>query len=442
MSTTWQEALQGKPWSFSAMIHSQSHVHDTDGRPLGEIRAPTQAKIDVPMVLRACPYRDSRRGYSMNVSALEQMTAHLDWVLHDVVAFRRASEKKLKSWDLMLAGILDQLSGPLRHLLSAGNGESRVPARLAVGHKLAAGYFGVVTQIIKQEAFGRHTQNHVEAFLSEIERQNALFGASEVCAGPPNLIRRCTAAWLAPDSALAAVLKPMENPPATPSEARVSVSHHLLEQVRLGLAFGAYDSAVEARFLRRWGPELDPHNSFIEKRLVLARMKAAEHPKLPDDAAARLLLRGEEANPARQALAALMNASFHGHAPTAAVKLYAALLRCRKGALRIENSAAVDVLAADIANYVECLRRLNQYQWELEMRVRTDLQLPLATPVKLGSLQRPLPAFLDWIEAMLGYKVVCEPTQRPAVTLRNHLNQESVPLFEGIAEAAALTAAS
>jgi len=257
------------------------------------------------------------------------------------------------------------------------------------------------------------------------------------------LLRRCTAAWLDPEAVRTLALKSLEQPPPPPTSPRINIAHHLVKQVRLGLAFGVYDNIMEARFLRRWGPELDPHNSFIGKRLVLARMKVVEQPKIPGHAPTLLLPRNNGASSLEQAIMSLMHPSQDNHAPTAAVRLYAAILRCREGALRIDNGSAVDVLALEIANYVECLRRLSQYQWELEMEIRSELGLPLTTPVKLGSLQRPLPAFLDWIEALLGYKIICEPAQRPTVTLRNHLNQETVPIFGSVTPGpAAITAAS
>ena len=57
-------------------------VHDDEGRPLGEHRAPPGARAGVAMETTACPYRGTRLNHPnpMNVSALRPTRRHWDSV--------------------------------------------------------------------------------------------------------------------------------------------------------------------------------------------------------------------------------------------------------------------------------------------------------------------------------------------------------------------------
>jgi hypothetical protein len=102
------------------------------------------------------------------------------------------------------------------------------------------------------------------------------------------------------------------------------------------------------------------------------------------------------------------------------------LLRERAGALSLDASAPRREIAGCIVKYCRTMQLLLNIQWDLERKLRDVLEISVDEPFKPSSLQRPLPRALDWIEALLGYRLVCEPGNSDSVTLRNRLREVQV----------------
>lgn len=250
---------QEEVWAASDLLFGLEALRDEEGRPIGERRAPSSSKVDVPMVLKECPYHDERNGMPMNVSALTQLTKHLEAVLADMSAFRTAQNAEV-SWLILMEAVVDQLLGPGRFVLTEGMADGKVSAKLAVGHKLAAGYFGVLKGLLQDEIRGHQQDLNVDFLLDYISRNRSLIGASEVCGGPPVMIKKVTSVlfgegWYEPFP-----LDPVRAP----------VARLLAKQVRLGVAWELYDLACEYALLRigESASHLHPRNSFIGTKLA------------------------------------------------------------------------------------------------------------------------------------------------------------------------------
>ncbi len=145
-------ALTQGAWSFTGVIGGIDHVRDDYGRPLGERRAPAESRRDVSVELSPCPYHDERHGGMMNRPALEPTMRQFAAVLTEVAALHHALPPGPPSWPRMLAAVLDQFSAPARYLLTERRSDGPVPAALAAGHKLAAGYFGALMMMLREHA--------------------------------------------------------------------------------------------------------------------------------------------------------------------------------------------------------------------------------------------------------------------------------------------------
>lgn len=258
----------GEPWAVSDLLYGFDEVHDTDGRPLGERRAPSAAKAGVEMELRPCPYHDSREGLPMHVSALRQVMGHFEAASADVVAFHGELSNQIGGLDRLICGVLDLLVAPGLWLLA---NDGPLPSRLAVGYKLAAGFFSAVRDYPNSN--GLSDAELLESLLTYVSERRLLHGASEVCAGPPNLIRDSAAALIG-----AAALG---GKGSTPRGERARL---LAVQVRLASAFRAFDAAFE-----RWllcdlpAGALMPVNSFMQREVQARRhqIEAARKPLAP-----------------------------------------------------------------------------------------------------------------------------------------------------------------
>jgi hypothetical protein len=356
------------------------------------------------------------------------MTGQLDIVLAEVVAFRRKLPLEVAPWDAMFLGVLDQLTAPHRYLLRDAPYAHAVPVPLAVGHKLAAGFFGVLMKTRRNEILsGESVPASVEQFLQEVREQKALIGLSEVCAGPPNLIERCAQAWLGPIERAHEVLRSPKLVDRPIDEGRLELARILATQIELGTAFGLFDNRVEADLLRRFGGQLEPRNPFIRRRLVERRIQIIEHEPVPQAAPLRALPRTLSGK-----RLAMLEGRFLPQGPSQATYArltVATLIHEKQGALTLDGSAQTDELASEIVNYFRAYQQLVQAQWEMEQSLRGILQTKDGDLLKLSSLQRPLPRALDWMEALLGYRLVCEPCALPTLSLRSHLRH--VPLHMG-----------
>lgn len=243
---------------------------DAEGRPLGERRAPSAAKIGVDITLKACPYRDSRRGLPMNVSALAQLTSHLDAVLTDLAAFRRAQEpQRAGCWAGVLQAVVDLLFAPGRWLIESGQHSASAPLRAAdaVAHKLAAGYFGVLHGILRDEIGGHAHCFSADVLLQHVVTTRALHGASEVCGGPPAMIDRVTRTLFA--------VSPLQE--ALPVLVQREHSSALITaQLVCGLEYQVLDAALERTLFEVLGASPAAKNAFIRQQW------ASRHAELQD----------------------------------------------------------------------------------------------------------------------------------------------------------------
>lgn len=410
--TRAEEVRAGAP--VALLLYGLSAAHDAEGRPLGERRAPSAAKTEVPMVLEACPYDDERRGLPMNVSALEQIRRHLKAVLDDVAAFRAtAAEQAQPTWDVMFLSVVDQLSGPLRHAL--GGPGSPMPAQVAVGHKLAAGFYDVVRRLLVAQARGEHRAATVDSLLQYVHAHRALVGGSEACGGPPRLI-----AWAAD-----VFLNGQPGAPAVAGDARVRTSRALTQQLQLGVAWEVYDGVAEAAVLRLLArPQVQARNDFIRREV------AEGHASLPGPPADHWNTAVEGALPhfvRATVSAAIARASrLEPVAPAAAAEL-GRIAALQEGAFCASNSAVLAELAVLCACYLDVRRAFVDANAALEARVREALALDEASPTEPHAAVLPRARALRWLEAALGHTVVWGAPPRAAVTLRNHRRAVALP---------------
>ena len=401
-----ERALRSEPWSMAELLFGLSHVLDDEGRPIAERRAPSAVKKGVDIELEACPYHDERRGGVMNVSALEQIKKHLRSVFTDAASFHATLDPSLGGWTPMALAVIDQLSGPGRHLLSGRDPAARVPASIAVGYKLAAGYFDVVRRLLARELVGDGLDPSVDTFLAFVHSENALVGQGEVCAGPPKLIRRTTHVLFHGDEGAA----PLAH------RTRVAVAAALLDQVRLGAAWRRFDEAAEAALLRPTRHALVPANAFFARALSgqLEALDASETGALPWSPPLEVFGSLAPTDPRRAFLAAL---AAHGPDPAPDPELEG-LPPPANGALRFATPAAALLFARSMRTYVEAYRRLLGAQWSLEQGIRAALGLALDAPMKLHGLLAPAPLALRWLQAGLGLVLRCEPSADPVAELR------------------------
>jgi hypothetical protein len=381
--------MANEPWAVSDLLFGLESEHDDEGRPVGERRAPSSAKIGVPMELKPCPYRDERRGLPMNVSALAQITRHLDTVLDDISAFRAAQGHSSPSWMELLEVVIDQLFGPGRHAILEGDTGSAIPARLAVGHKLAAGFFGVLGDLIAAELAGRGRPPSVDSFLDYVSETRALQGGSEVCGGPPVMIAKATRVLF------------HGSPSAAPlvDESRLVVARLLAEQVRYGIAWKQLDQAFEYDLLAPGSrePTLMPRNDFIARKLGARRDELAAWEAITPVAALESLRR-----------LVPQATSWDGSVAERerAVAMVSELVLCGDGAL-IAGDAIRGGFAARVLDYLTALRATMRAQQEREAPLRSALGQEDRTPFRCNAQLLPLRRALKWMEAVLGYHIEC-----------------------------------
>jgi len=294
MGLELEAALSNQPWSVSGLLFDAMATFDAEGRPLGERRAPSEAKRGVPLELVPCPYQDERQGTSMNLSALKQMKRFFGEVMDEIGAFHTLLGPGPRTWEEVLAVVVDQLAGPALYLLAGREASARVPTRIAVGHKLAAGYFGVMRRLITAQALGQGRPVTVPDLLEFIHQTRALIGEREVCGGPPKLIARASEVLLG------------GLPGALPcaDRARLKVATGLATQLCLGIAWEQFDQAAEVAFFQEFPQaQLRPVTGFLERR-VADRRGELEHQSATEafEAALRAIPAGFAAE-ARQGLA-------------------------------------------------------------------------------------------------------------------------------------------
>jgi hypothetical protein len=411
-----EAALRGEPWAVSGLVHGVERLLDDEGRPVAERRAPSSVKEGVPMELKPCPYRDERGGSPMNISTLAQVTRHLDDVLSDVHAIRAGLPPTHQGWGAFLEVVLDQLAGPSLHLLRLGRHDALVPARVAVGHKLAAGYFGVLRQLLVREACGERREPTVEGFLAFVHQTRSLIGASEVCSGPPHLLARCTESMLHGGEPRARAVAPE----------RVVIASTLAAQVRVGIAWELFDAQLERRLLLDdLGPErLRPRNAFMQRALDTRLAEILGEPGGEAVGGAAGLPPGLDC-PEVDALGALL--ADDADPPALVREIVLALVSHQEGGIALGGGADAAVFAGRFARYLAVYRATVLAQWSLERRARAALDATGEAPMRVNQLMLPKGQSLRWFEAILGHRVDAEPAAPWALALRNHRRTKAVP---------------
>ena len=394
--------FSGRAWAVSGLLFGVDGLFDSDGRPLGERRAPSAAKARSLMVLEPAPYEDERKGLAMNVSALEQVQRHLKAVLEDIGAFHAGRPRGPPSWETMFLAVIDQLAAPIVHVLREGHAAVRVPAARAVGYKLAAGYFGALRRLFTEQARGEAREVTAEAFLHFIHERRLLVGGNEVCAGPPRLIERTTRVFLEGSPGEHALVGPL----------RPRLATLLLRQVQLGLAWELFDGAAEVHLLRTYGTRLRARSPFLAAALNDA-LAAIATSRDSWDAARRALPTGVDALELQRAFDAHASAL---RLPTTLA--FEELARLREGALELDADVGV-ALAGHFATWLQVHTRVAELQGTLELELREVLGLERCAPVELSALMMSPSRALRWLEAGLGHSLVVEPGPPRRLQLSN-----------------------
>jgi hypothetical protein len=412
-------AISGAPWALTGVLLGIDHIRDVNGRPLGERRAPAEARRDVVMELVACPYHDERHGRWMNRTALEPTMRYFSAVTAEVAGFYAALPAAPPSWARMLAAVLDQLSAPARYLVLEGRSEGPVPAELAAGHKLAAGYFGALTALLRHGAsgIGVPLSPSPERFLEFVHQRGSLIGQVEACAGPVGNIATLTKVFLRGAG-------PSLAPPLTIDPNRVALAKVLAAQVRLGLVWEVLDEHTERRLLLD-GPEprrLASRTEYLADRLAgrAAELLARPAPSAPSLAAH--LPDGLEDAALTEALRDLT-------APVATPGQVSALrqvLDAGDSGVMLspqERPWVAECLASLLYRY----RLVVQAQWRFETVLRRVLGKAAEAGFALNSLLCPRPRALEWFEVLTGHSLQYAAGPAMEIAIRNHHREVPFP---------------
>ncbi len=391
MSKNLADALNGQAWSVSAILFDLTDLLDEEGRPISERRADAAVRSGVQMDMRECPYAGIRQGQWMNMSALVQVTTHYNAVMAEIAAFRRQSGGTARNWSDILAAVLDQLARPTLHLLQQRDTRSPVPGRVAVGHKLAAGYFGVMRTLHERLALGAELRVSTQALLDLVDETGALVGPAEVCAGSPQMIRNASTILVEGGDSKDVELAP----------SRLAMARCLALQVQLGIVWQFYDHGHLWELIHGATREqLVPGNLSMARKLerAVAEVASAAPPRpLAERLPAALdgALRARLGNALRDAADPQLLEED---------RLAAERLLAEPGsAIRYAGAAAP--FALRVAHYLAVRRLFVDTLSQLERELRTQLGYPLDTPVRLGTTVFPLPQALPWYELVLGRRV-------------------------------------
>lgn len=388
MSKSLVNALGDGAWSVSEVIFDLKDMLDDEGRPISERRADAVVRAGVEMEMRECPFGGVREGHLMNVSALVQISRYFDDAMAEMSAFRREAGAGA-TWYDMLVCIVDLLSQPAIYLLRQHSTSGPVPARMAVCHKLAAGFFGVLRGLHERLALGAELPLTVDRLLQLVDETGALLGASEACAGSPPMLRKaCTAL--------------VEGiPPSTLriEPARLSIARCLALQVQLGIFWHLYDEVHLWSLVRgRFSAHLTPRNHFLVEKLASARNGFGE--SAPPRPAVTALPQGLDAG-LRRWLADALGDTTSPLVLEEDVRTVCALLDTTDTkAIRYDGDTAA--LALGVAQYLYAQRLITSELSRLEQELRAHLGFPAANPIHLGAAVFPIPQALTWYELIVG----------------------------------------
>lgn len=388
MSKSLADALEGGAWSVSKVVFDLNDVRDDEGRPISERRADATVRAGVEMDMRECPYSGIRHGRLMNMSALAQISNHYNAVMAEIAAFRGQLGRDEASWPDILAVVLDQLARPAIRLLQQRDPHRPVPAQAAVGHKLAAGLFGVMRTLHERLALGANLPVTADLFMQLVDETGALVGASEVCAGSPQMIRKTAVTLVEGGAANDVVL----------DQARMDIARCLAQQVQLGIFWQLYDQCHVWELLRGdTRKQLLPSNDFLTRKLEQAAMVMAPAAPLRPDAANLPASLGADT---RSRLSDALGEAAHPPVLEEDIATATGLLGEAGSAIAYRGDAGP--FAQRIACYLHAHRQFVSELFRLECRLRALLGFPAETPIQLGSAVFPRAQALPWYEMVLG----------------------------------------
>jgi len=391
MSKSLDDALGEGAWSVSAVIFDLNDMLDDEGRPISERRADAKVRAGVEMEMRQCPFSGIRHDKWMNVSALAQVNRYFSTVLAEMAAFWRQAEGENVTWDDILAGVVDQLAGPAIYLLQQRDAHGQVPAQVAVGHKLAAGFFGVLRDLHERLAQGGDIPVTVDAFMELIDDTEALVGTSEVCAGSPKMIQKASTALLEGSADNQIVL----------NHTRVELARCLALQVKIGIFWSLYDRVHLWSLIRgEFREHMKPVNSFLERKLTHAGnelgLNAPERPNsdfLPNVLDASL----------RDRFAEALNDAVAPQRLEEDARAASELLNQPGSPIHFDG--VIEPFALRVANYLNTYRLFEAELSRLELELRENLGFPSDAPIRLGAAVFPTPQALPWYELILGRRL-------------------------------------
>ncbi len=391
MSKSLVEALNEGAWSVSAVVFDLNDMLDNEGRPVSERRADAAARAGVEMEMRQCPYAGIRHDKWMNVSALAQISRYYNSVLEEMAAFRRQIEGTNATWADILAGVIDQLARPAIYLLQQRNPQGPVPAQMAVGHKLAAGFFGVLRGLHERLALGASLPVTAESFLNLVDEMGALVGASEVCAGSPQMIRNVSTALVEGDSDCLVELERL----------RFDIARCLALQMQLGIFWELYDRVHVWSLIRgEHRKHLIPFNKFLADKLERAEDDVdALAPPRPDGA---LLPEALDAQ-LRQLLTLALRDAADPQALEEDLRTATGLLNEPGSVIRYNGETAL--FALRVSQYLNARRLFVTALSKLELELRGYLGFSAHAPIRLGAAVFPSPQALPWYELILGRRL-------------------------------------
>ena len=391
MSKSLLEALGQGAWSVSEVVFDLNDMVDDEGRPISERRADAAVRSGVKMEMRQCPYAGIRHDKLMNFSALEQISRYYNPVLEEMAAFRRQTEGTQATWSDILAGVIDQLARPAVYLLQQRNVHGPVPAQMAVGHKLAAGFFGVLRGLQERLALGANLPVTAESFLNMVDELGALVGASEVCAGSPQMIRKVSTALVEGSSDSQVEIERL----------RFDIARCLALQMQLGVFWQLYDSVHLWPLIRgEFREHLVPCNNFLALKLERAEDGVnALAPPPPLGASLPVALDEQLRSRLANALLDAADAQELDEDTRTAIEL----LNEPGSAIRYEGEAAP--FALRVAHYLHARRLFVGEISRLELELRGYLGFSADTAIKLGAAVFPTPQALPWYELVLGCRL-------------------------------------
>jgi len=392
MSKTLKDALSGNAWSVSAVMFDMDDLLDDEGRPISERRADVMTRVGVEMEMKLCPFGDIREGKWMNVSALTQINQYYQDAIAELAAFRRHSKNEKLTWEDVLACIVELFASPAVYLLQQKDSEKRVPAKIAVCHKLAAGMFGVMINLHERLATGAKLAVTADSFMDLIDETGALVGASEACAGSPKMIRKVSEALLEDGDYPHVELDPM----------RVEIGRCLALQVQLGIFWRLYDRLqLWSLIVGEFHPHLAPRNNFLQRKLETAAINLGTSKQPPQPNCRKL----PEALSSRDRLdfyAALNHASDQ-KTLRQDIQTAMELLQEQGGAILFNGDH--EAFALSLSNYLQTYRVFHAGLSKLELELRRMLGYSADAPIRLGSAVFPSPQAMHWYELVLGRKL-------------------------------------